>query len=243
MLVDSPRLRPGDREQWALDEAADLLRARQWSRRLDSLAASAQATIRRALSGGPAYLSVSWGKDSTVVLDLAHEVAPDLLVVHLRQGSLQNPDCDLVRDEALSRWALRYVEIECPDGQEVEYTWEHWHAQCREAYRYGRRIMGIRAEESASRRLSARVHGLLTGATCRPILHWTIEDVWAWIARRDLPVCPVYSMTCGGAIDRSSLRVDGLLDGAEGPGTGLGRKEWERVYYGSRLGAVSSSSS
>lgn len=214
-------------------EASDVARARQHARRLQRMAEQARGVIRRAMAGGPVYVSCSWGKDSVVCLDLALSVDPSVPVVHIVQGAAANPDDLITRDAALERWALRYIEIDWPRNE--EYTWRSWEQQCRDAAVHGRRITGIRAEESATRSMSAAVHGQITEQTCRPILWWSQADLWAWIALRDLPAHPVYAMTMGGAIPRDSLRVAGLLDYDQfhSRGTGHGRAEWEQHYYGS----------
>lgn len=230
MIVHSPRHRPGDLEYWRRLEAADEERARRGARRLRGQADRARGVVARAVKDGPCYVSVSWGKDSMVVLDLALSVDPSIRVVHIVQGRVANPDDVLVRDEALCRWALNYVEIGA--GREEAYTWADWRRDCRRAEGYGQRITGIRAQESSDRRMSARTHGLRTGKSCRPILWWTQDDVWAWLALRDLPVHPVYAMTAVGAIPREALRVGDLMDGVCDRGSGMGRMEWERHYYG-----------
>jgi len=231
-LVQCPRLTDADLEVWRRNEAADRLYAVRFRRRLDRLAAQARSVIRDALNRGPAYVSISWGKDSLVVLDLALSVDPNVLVVHIVQGAAANPDDMLVRDEALARWPLNYIEVDC--DRDAEYTWSTWVEQTRAASEFGRRIVGIRAEESRQRQLSAAVHGYATEHSIRPILRWRVADVWAWIARRDLPAHPVYAMTGGGVWPREWLRVGGLLDfdQVHSMGTGLGRAEWERRYYG-----------
>ena len=51
---------------------------------------------------------------------------------------------------------------------------------------------------------------------------------FAYLAQHDLPVHPVYAMSMGGVIDRSKLRVASLRGRS---GTGMGRREWEDLYY------------
>jgi len=83
------------------------------------------------------------------------------------------------------------------------------------------------------------VHGIATERTCAPIGRWSAEDVWAYLYARGLPVHPAYAMSMGGLLDRDRIRV-GPLAGERAAawaeqGSGHGRLEWERRYYGWRL--------
>jgi len=196
------------------------------------------------LAQGPAYVAVSWGKDSVVMLDLAMDVDPSVQVVWARARNLGNPDCLFVRDVALGRWPMRYVEFDVDDCDPA--AWQaRWGTM---AQLYGqRRITGVRASESSDRAMSQRVHGVSTERSCRPILGWSAQDVWAWLALRDLPTHPAYAMTGGGALSRDGIRVAVLWDERflderfgrhrihRARGQGHGRLEWERMYYGDVL--------
>lgn len=74
-----------------------------------------------------------------------------------------------------------------------------------------------------------RIHGVATSRTCRPIGWWSSADVWAYLARHDLPVHPAYAMTLGGRLERDRIRVHSI--GGE-DGASFGRVEWEDRYYG-----------
>lgn len=222
MLVDSPRLTDEDRAAWEILEGEDRRRAR--SPRLARLAAQAQEAIREYLRGGPAFVSVSWGKDSVTVAHLTRQVAPTTPVVHGAFGDNENPDSATVAAEYLARWPMPADVVDC-DGRQALDSW----ARPIERRHGPRRIMGIRAEESGARQLSAAVHGIATPRVCRPILRWHLDDVFAYLALHDLPIHPAYAMSRGGRIDRESLRVD-ILGGEEGRERGRGA--WERHYYG-----------
>lgn len=179
----------------------------------------------------PGIVGVSWGKDSTVVAHLAAEHLP---LVWARADRRENPDCERVRDAFLAAHpTARYEEhtytwraplpgepgwdATQPGQDALSDTIGHLHG--------GRRITGVRAQESSKRRLSAATHGTATARSCRPILRWTHHDVFAYLHRHDLPVHPAYAMTYGGAIDRSRPRVHAL-------GTVVGDRAWEKAYYG-----------
>lgn len=74
--------------------------------------------------------------------------------------------------------------------------------------------------------------GVSTDRTCAPIGNWTAEHVFTWLHMLNLPVHPAYAQTYGGQLDRGRIRV-GALGGERG--TGHGRREWERRYYGRDL--------
>ncbi len=237
MLINSPRLTDADRRVWALRELDDLRHAR--SAKLGRLERRALRVIERFLCDDrPVYVGTSWGKDSVVVAHLARRVSTGLLLVHgtFRQGDAwedvdgtrirraENPHCADVRDAFLARWPMEYREIQ--RGQERLRN-----ALPRALPGY-RRITGIRAEESGVRQMSARTHGLATARVCRPILYWTLADVFGYLAKHDLPVHPSYAMSLGGQLEREGLRV-AAIGGHEG--RDRGRLEWERIYYGDHI--------
>ena len=69
-----------------------------------------------------------------------------------------------------------------------------------------------------------RRNGTASAATCRPIGWWTGADVFAYLARHDLPIHPAYACTMASAYDRDRVRVGtiggGAAPGAAGPGVG-----------------------
>lgn len=193
---------------------------------------------------GPCYASVSWGKDSTVLAHLVWRAAQDgarIPLVHFRAEWWSNPDCDLVRDAFLAAHpGLDYEEI----VMRYDYAREvHAHRSLyledafREAARrHGERhLMGLRKSESRARGLRMMVFGVATPRTCAPIGWWSTGEVYAYLARHELPVHPAYACTLGGMLDRDALRVDGL---GESRGEGHGRREWERTYYGAEVRAI-----
>lgn len=185
------------------------------------------------------FVSVSWGKDSVVALHLALRAAPAIRVAWFPAGSIENPDCVRVRDAFLACHPCAYSEIEAGlSSDEWDRTVGHDGAQ-REFVRAskgfgGRYLCGVRAEESGMRKLSMRLHGRSTGTSCRPIGWWSHVDVFAYLAKHDLPIHPAYACLMGGALERHRIRVGTI--GGHG-GTGHGRREWERRYYPEMLRA------
>lgn len=231
MLLDSPRLTTADREAWARLEHYDevLAQGPAWGRRISKAA----DVIGKFVAEGECFAGVSWGKDSTIIAHLVAVHAPQVPIVWARADRRENPDCERVRDAFLKAHpAVRYEEhtyqwrvaLRGESGWTADQPGQDALAETLDHRYGGRRITGIRAQESGKRRMSARVHGAATDRSCRPILQWKTEQVFAYLHRYDLPVHPAYAMSYGGMVDRGRLRVHAL-------GTAVGDAEWEDTYY------------
>lgn len=224
MLIDSPRLSAEDRTRWETAWRADQASAR--SPKVDRLAETARAEIERfaAAHEGEAHVMVSWGRDSVTIAHLAHGLG--LRLVYVTQGArpdrVANPDCPLVRDAYLTAWLAPYEElvIERPHA----YRWLERQPG------YTCRVTGLRADESVTRALSRSVHGVSTSRSCRPIISWRSGDVWAYLARHDLPIHPAYACSFGGMLSRDRIRVNSI-GGDHRRGWEHGRRDWEDHYY------------
>lgn len=230
-LIPSHRHTERDLAHWARMEVLDHRLA--GSQRLTRLVDEARTALVQFAAAGPLQVSVSWGKDSVVVAHLAAGLGIGPIVWY-PAGRIENPDCVLVRDAFLAMHpGVEYREIPAALTSE---SWDralgHDGAQA-EFERLSRQVSrryacGVRAEESGTRRKAVGRHGLVSRNTCRPIGHWSTVDVFAYLARHDLPVHPAYAMTMGGALDRARIRV-GTIGGVGG--SGFGRAQWERAYY------------
>ena len=241
MLIASPRHSAADLRHFREQESLDRMMFRSGAlRRLEQEAID---VIGSFINTGPAYVSVSWGKDSVVVAHLLWRALAEYdlqspLVVWCPAGAIENPDCALVRDEFLARFPLRYEEHPAEltsddwdrsvghDGAQAEFE--------RVTRSLGRRhISGVRAEESGIRKLTMLRNGTASENTCRPIGWWRTEHVYAYLAGHDLPVHPAYACSHDGNQPRRLIRV-GTIGGSRGRGyRGVwGRAEWERRYYG-----------
>lgn len=172
-----------------------------------------------------------------VTAHLVLQVAPDTPLVYMIDDPCANPLSHLVRNDFLRRFAP------------VAEYWEHRITDFRSGVRrverrFGRRhLTGIRAEESSGRAISAKVYGASSPNACRPIIRWSAADVFAYLARHDLPVHPGYAMLGGGRYERAKIRVDQLGERVDGVastgwcdgGFNSGRDEWEREYFGDVL--------
>lgn len=235
MLIPSDRHTPQDTAAWE--------RLERYDHRLhpaaEDKAAHAVKVIREFADAGDCYLSTSWGKDSTVLVDLAARAEVDIPIVSLVIDGYELPGTTQVRDMMLARYPhLDYHELTLPpqpnrwwDTTTVKRS-KHdadigWRLIER---RFGpRHITGIRAEESRIRTLVQHRFGDATDRTARPIGTWTATDIFAYLAGHHLPVHPAYAMSHGGALDRRWIRVHALggVTGAD-----KGRADWEQHYFG-----------
>lgn len=237
VLIASPRHTARDLERWA--ELIRVDRVLAASERLTQKTEKATLALRDFLLAQRCYLGVSWGKDSVVVAHIAAMVAraggPVAQLVWVRVRGIENPDCPLVRDAFLARFAMPYDEIEVDEpewrrGPSAPTKRTSAEGFAIAAERYGDAyISGVRGAESAGRRKRMTHWGTTTKRTCAPIGWWQAADVYAYLERHDLPVHPAYACLGGGLWDREWLRVSSL--GGE-RGTAFGRAEWERTYYG-----------
>lgn len=238
MLIPSRRLTAEDLSLWGELESADRLRPPTQAKIDRSLAAIRDFAI------APCYCGVSWGKDSVVVAYLCRIAAPHVPLIHLRPTN-HNPDCDAVRDAYLASFpGQQYSEVpidygdlhaqRLPHHELDKLTDQRWYAAIRECGKRfgGRHVLGIRADESTGRKLRQLVHGESSPNGCAPITQWSAADVFGCLAAHDLPAHPAYAMLGGGRWPREWLRVAEIGDTH---GTGGGRAEWEREYYGDVL--------
>jgi len=65
-----------------------------------------------------------------------------------------------------------------------------------------------------------------------PVWDWTRDDVWGYIARRELPANPIYDKMRGLGVSEANLRVSHLVDGhflEQGRATWL-RRGWPTLF-------------
>ena len=96
-------------------------------------------------------------------------------------------------------------------------------------YRLDVIAMGLRGQESYGRRMNAKTRGAFYPVEYKklqhglhhlcPIIHWSHDDVWAYIAGRNLKYNSVYDRMAEIGIDRKEQRVSCIL-GMVGAGTG-----------------------
>lgn len=213
-------------------------------RRIDG----AREALRAATEAGRLVVASSWGKDSTVLLDLATEVLGPVDVLYLESG-YEMPGTE----EQIAYWSGRGCRVQRVPGRGLAETiaWLHdvglgWEREDQSAasrskatraetwcaeHGFDVSILGLRAEESIHRRIRSAHYGLVyrrrdghTVAT--PLAWWTAADVWSWIACRDLPYLPLYDAETHG-LSRYTLRNTGWLTTVDVDR----RMPWLREHY------------
>jgi 3'-phosphoadenosine 5'-phosphosulfate sulfotransferase (PAPS reductase)/FAD synthetase len=211
-----------------LQRAGYLAHARSlaFRRRLDE--------ARRLIAAHANYaVSVSWGKDSTVLLHVAAHVRPDIAAVNARYLPEERPpDTDAVRDAVMAQLPhVRYAEVPCVGEWEMYertgFFVEARTAAHRAAVRWcmasflsalrtaGERLgadgalLGLRAQESRARAMHAARRGAAYTrqdgqAIALPLLRWRSEDIWAYLCLHDLPWLRMYDV----AADRGRARSE-----------------------------------
>lgn len=228
MLIRTCRFLDGDEERWEELERYDEMLCRSPALAKKELAAIEEIKKFYVATNGDCYAGTSWGKDSVVIAHLVWRSRLPITLCNVEIEAIENPDCALVEASYLSRFRhtfyKRYIFDRERDQKNEKRLW-HFDELLKIA---SNRITGIRQEESSSRRMSARKHGVSSSTSCRPILRWTGQEVFAYLHKYDLPIHPAYAYSFGGTIDREWLRVD-MLNGTDG--RGAGREKWEKAYY------------
>jgi len=235
MLMASHRHTAEDLRLWAEYERAD--RAADIDR-LQRMEAEAVDCIRQFADAGPCYVSMSGGKDSSVLWAIAHLAGKQLEAWHLDTQPLGDPHVADVLSELQRVFPMRLNVHRnwCRLGEDNQWhatgTFETGMKDITKLAGRHRYVCGVRADESGVRKLSCRYHGKTTGVSCRPLAWWTAADIYSYAAIRGVPLHPTYGMLGGGRWQRERLRVSflGLTHGR-----GIGRDQWEREYYGDCL--------
>jgi len=153
----------------------------------------------------PDTVAVAWtgGKDSTVLLSLWREVAPEPpLAVNIDTGC-KFPEVLAFRDRIAEEWGVRLqVARPLPEDYPVQIAADKI-ACCRalkvEPLRravagLGLRALltGVRADENPERAHMQEREEREGYVQFNPLLDWTEMDVWAFTVSRGLPYCELY---------------------------------------------------
>ncbi|ADK81615.1 phosphoadenosine phosphosulfate reductase domain-containing protein [Sediminispirochaeta smaragdinae] len=225
MLIKSERNTSHDLKLWKELEEADGIRAADLKQsKIDQAIIDIQGIAKEVC-----YVSVSWGKDSVVLAHLCVCAGIDVPFIWIVEKPFFNPDCLPVRDAFLKRFSIRYYEYE------IEYTPDNMYSPkpFKEKGDYlfeefGRRITGIRMQESNTRKIRYFVHGITSKKTAAPLSLWKTWEIFAYLKKHDLPTHPAYAMLGGGRYERDHIRVDAI--------GGIDQyfydwENWEREYY------------
>ena len=180
---------------------------------LDS--AAPEAVLRWAYESFPRVAIVaSFQAESSVLIDMAVRIRPDVHVLTLDTGRLPKETYDLI-DRVRNRYAIE-IEVVSPDaGDLAEMVGSHGvnlfrqspdmrrlccevrksRPLARALYRYDAWVTGLRRQQAATRSSTPVVapdpeHEGLTKIA--PLASWTKDQVWAYIHEHDLPHHPLY---------------------------------------------------
>jgi 3'-phosphoadenosine 5'-phosphosulfate sulfotransferase (PAPS reductase)/FAD synthetase len=187
----------------------------------------ARRNVSRALAQCPSwYVAVSGGKDSTCVLSLVREQAPDTPAVSsVQEWRLPEtaeylsriPNIALVASgsDHNTGWAPNW---EGPDDVPEGVRWLGGKGQVEKNYgrSEGGVFLGLRADESAARRVHLRTMGTLFFSRknnvwqCSPIAHWNVMDVWAYITANDLDYNRAYDRMSEIGVSLEAQRIGPL---------------------------------
>lgn len=202
----------------------DLLRARL--RTFQFLVERTMGLIDTALADArQPYVAISGGKDSTVLLHLVRQVAPTITAIW--------SDDELEHEETVA-----FLLLQAPLVVRGHATHEGWFTAWTDepfwrepvpgsiaipglsapwsvTAGYDLVFLGLRRAESARRRLAItangrRFRGVEGQWRCSPLADWTTDDIWAYIASRDLDYNPVYDRLAQIGVTREEQRVGPL---------------------------------
>ncbi|MFM5982862.1 MAG: phosphoadenosine phosphosulfate reductase family protein [Sphaerospermopsis kisseleviana] len=161
-----------------------------------------KSIIKQALAIAPAYVAVSWGKDSVVMLHLCQQIKPDIIAVNY--GS---PEQDIVDNysEVINNYCQRFLTnykelIGKPEWADDPDTVQDRCNQMLEG-KQTLAFVGLRAEESKNRKRSLIKNGLIhqykSGRyagyyrVC-PLGWWGWKDIWSYTISNNLPYLNSY---------------------------------------------------
>lgn len=193
----------------ALQRAAQLAhwRSAAMARRVEEASRIISDAARTA--GGRVYVTFSGGKDSSVLLHLAHQ-----LLGPIEARIILWPESDVISNfgQVLDGWRQRWPGVTIREvhlfrdsvGDAVADRWDALHDDG------GAYLIGLRADESRARMMTLKAHGVIHRMASgllrvAPLAWWRTADVAAYTTAHDLPLLDNYVQ--GGFGERTSTRV------------------------------------
>lgn len=156
---------------------------------VDSTVREMQAFAER---NPPVVVSLSWGKQSTVMAHLAYtQIDPSIRCVFFAEpGCNLIADFDATRDAFLARWPIHYEEVfnTLLGPSEAAALHRAWND-------VGGTFLGLAAEESRGRARTCQLGWIRWKdgtRRCTPLAKWTWRDIAAYHAAHDLPCLSTY---------------------------------------------------
>lgn len=191
-------------------------------------------TIEEAASIGRTGVSYSGGKDSTVLLSLVRQVVPSAPAAFYDSGCeypevyelVEHYDVQTIKPQRSLLEMCRYGgywgyggdDLVDKDAEFAFFEFLIGEPSARFVHEQALAVMamGLRAEESAGRRMSAYKRGELYQVKSGlwhfcPLAKWTHNDIWAFIASRHLRYNAVYDRMAALGIPRERWRISALL--------------------------------
>ena len=186
------------------------------------------------------YISVSGGKDSSVLLHLCRRIDSSLDAVYLDMNATY-PQSDALlntyenlRRVVVADWQADLKEhgMRGKKSRIIDELVERQKEDPTLLAEYGGHFYGLRIEESAARKRLAKVRGDAffrkydNKWVSQPIMDWTYEDVWAYIVQNEIPYNELYNLMWDRP--KHSQRVSSFTLTRE---THMGTTAWTRMTH------------
>jgi 3'-phosphoadenosine 5'-phosphosulfate sulfotransferase (PAPS reductase)/FAD synthetase len=196
--------------------------------------------IKRAVDVGPIGISFSGGKDSTCALHLVRMVVENAPAALFDSGAEIAGTHEMAAHVGAQTIHPRLTMLDmarycgwwgCADPVDTDSEFDAKRMLLEEpsetfVVRNRLRVIahGVRASESHGRSMHVASRGELYRGrdgtwVCMPLARWSLEDVWAYIASRELRYHRAYDALSAAGIPRENQRVSGAL-GERGSGWG-----------------------
>lgn len=214
-------------------DLADKLYARSNAKRLQRLESMSIAILSEFVQTYQTALALSFGKDSMTIAQILKnaDILTILPLVMYNHSGVETEDTEAMRDHVCETWQLQNFQETRPDDEvlrktvaQFDFSATHYGRdfvyECLEKPRWRMMdkfnitgcLLGLRKAESNARSINFAMRGenyyakreknqILT-----PIVNWTTQDVYGYLAYHDTPIHPVYAKLAKLGLPRDRLR-------------------------------------